>query len=524
MKIKINLHKYSIITIIYLLSTSSVVYYQFSLYSTHLKNGEIVITDNAFIETPNKKMITLYITSKGMPVEIIKILINNTYPNFSLKEKYVVPSEVNNVLIDYEWILGEKYVVTIYTSVSHNIFLLKCNKSDLSRGNMKPYIGTEYYEHVYNLYNVKLNSSYNITVPNGWNLINYDVKLINLSYNISPQNINLKINNSEYYETISLYGENSTFISLNECNFDDGDKFVLEAFIYKEKNAYMEVIDQRINKRSNKGFVMSITKYGRVSFLLGNGSTTFLIQTPTLTILNNAWTHIVCMYDANGLSIYKNGKMIVKKNCYINKIKYDDSKLNIGSNFVGMIDEIRLYNRTFTDQEIMEHYKNIHNDDKNLMLYYDCNSFDGNVMLDMSKHNNSALIMNVKNEVGVRNNKQVNNIDGLFKLNFTATKNYNGSFIIKTIISREFLTIENYYWDINKNGYIIKITHILNDEKKYTFKKIVIPLNVNYKLKNVTLPDGNIYENYSKYFTKEDDNLTIFLNQTGYWIWFWTAQ
>jgi hypothetical protein len=92
----------------------------------------------------------------------------------------------------------------------------------------------------------------------------------------------------------------------------------------------------------------------------------------------NQWTHVAVTYDgsgdASGVTHYKNG---VESPSYVMYNKYGGSSLTdwplyigtrgTGWNFNGKIDEVAIYNRILTPEEIQEHYEN-----GLLGLTYDC--------------------------------------------------------------------------------------------------------------------------------------------------------
>ena len=93
----------------------------------------------------------------------------------------------------------------------------------------------------------------------------------------------------------------------------------------------------------------------------------------------NAWNHIAQTYDGNRLKAYVNGKMVAdidapeKPNA--NPIKYlGRGFFNIFYNFKGAMDEVRIWNRARSAEEIKNNYvKAVAPNDPDLLLYYSFN-------------------------------------------------------------------------------------------------------------------------------------------------------
>jgi len=72
------------------------------------------------------------------------------------------------------------------------------------------------------------------------------------------------------------------------------------------------------------------------------------------------WVHIVGVYSKkDGLKLYFNGKMVASMPPNNESIRITENPTIIGSGthkFIGKIDDIRIYNRALTDEEIKENY------------------------------------------------------------------------------------------------------------------------------------------------------------------------
>jgi len=90
------------------------------------------------------------------------------------------------------------------------------------------------------------------------------------------------------------------------------------------------------------------------------------------TMTTNTWTHLAMVYDGTNLTLFINGSKVASQPA--NGPLYQDSEeiLNIGayqyyyagtvyndafSGFVGAIDDVRIYNRNFSDSEVQQLYQ-----------------------------------------------------------------------------------------------------------------------------------------------------------------------
>jgi alpha-tubulin suppressor-like RCC1 family protein len=97
----------------------------------------------------------------------------------------------------------------------------------------------------------------------------------------------------------------------------------------------------------------------------------------------NKWTHWICTYNSTDrrMAIYKNGVLENSKNSTADS-NFDSNTLIIGSYvsadyFYGKLDDVRIYNRALTPDEISQIYKpnssafhNFHNDTSNMYVWY----------------------------------------------------------------------------------------------------------------------------------------------------------
>lgn len=105
------------------------------------------------------------------------------------------------------------------------------------------------------------------------------------------------------------------------------------------------------------GIFINPARYVRIHY---SGDST--LDTPNNAINANEWTHVVGTYDGTTVRIYLNGEVKAKTNAGV-AIPANASSYVIGGTqesrdwFDGMIDEVKLYNRGLTEDEVKESMK-----------------------------------------------------------------------------------------------------------------------------------------------------------------------
>ncbi|GMQ56378.1 hypothetical protein AN1V17_07710 [Vallitalea sediminicola] len=136
------------------------------------------------------------------------------------------------------------------------------------------------------------------------------------------------------------------------------DGITLETWIYKPSAApstYTRIIDKSIIN-TNSGYMIDITNTDKLRFVGGGACVV-----GNSTIPRDEWIHIAATYSATtkAIKFYINGELDGTANGTGNIIS-TDTKLHIGSDanltskWRGYIDEVRIYDRELTQQEIIE--------------------------------------------------------------------------------------------------------------------------------------------------------------------------
>ena len=116
---------------------------------------------------------------------------------------------------------------------------------------------------------------------------------------------------------------------------------------------------------NSKGcFLLRLWHGNKITFFLstGEGASSASNVSSTTKLPKNQWAHIVGTYDGKIISIYINGKLEKTKN-WPDKILNDNStNIMLGEDrngqhpFLGIIDEIAIYSRALTANEVKNHY------------------------------------------------------------------------------------------------------------------------------------------------------------------------
>ena len=74
------------------------------------------------------------------------------------------------------------------------------------------------------------------------------------------------------------------------------------------------------------------------------------------TNLDTNWNHVVLTYDKSNIKLYLNGSL-VSTTPYSSSINVNTNPLVLGSNFTGVLDTTRIYNRALTSAEVLDNYQ-----------------------------------------------------------------------------------------------------------------------------------------------------------------------
>jgi hypothetical protein len=105
-------------------------------------------------------------------------------------------------------------------------------------------------------------------------------------------------------------------------------------------------------------YSIGIYKYGSYGIYANPNKVFVNINTKTInaSITANAWNHVVLSYDRNQIKLYVNG-LLKSYTPLTEKINTTDSNLIIGDIFYGLIDEVAIYDKVLSSEEIYNRFK-----------------------------------------------------------------------------------------------------------------------------------------------------------------------
>ena len=254
-------------------------------------------------------------------------------------------------------------------------------------------------------------------------------------------------NGTVYGATLTTDRNNSINKSYNFDGIDDlievaywnkilgNNSFTLSYWIYQESNCGCWTVAFGMSN-DGEGFESGSYNWGNNS-IGGQICKYNFISTTNTTIELNKWTNVIFKYDSNILSIYKNGVFVSSQLVNYTTTNISAGSFNIASGFSGSykgkIDDIGIWNRALTDQEIITLYNSIStgtNDIKNSNIKIYPNPTNNNINIEgLTKNENNAI--------------QIFDVQG--KLVITKTINEKGTIDLS---------------ELNKGVYVIKIGEV----------------------------------------------------------------
>lgn len=141
---------------------------------------------------------------------------------------------------------------------------------------------------------------------------------------------------------------------------DFGNKITIEAWInYSGGSRYKNIIN-----RGGTDFGLALDPNNKVHFETYTGVVNCCWRSYGKSLKINKWYHIVGVYDGSKMRAYVDGILqpeSLNQSGDINNspgeiMTIGDGTMGWGDNFVGIIDEVKIYNEALTAQEIQEHY------------------------------------------------------------------------------------------------------------------------------------------------------------------------
>jgi hypothetical protein len=165
-----------------------------------------------------------------------------------------------------------------------------------------------------------------------------------------------------------LNGKDAT-VKVNSSELINPSNVTLEAWVYlNTKSTYSNPIVSKWYGGAfplQNQFILSMyPTRNEVYFYLSDGTKIFYANTNTS--ISYQWLHIVATYDGQRIRFYFNGSLVAEKD-WMSSVVSSNTPLFIGSKssevepqyFNGLIDEVRIYNRTLNSTEVSYSYRNL---------------------------------------------------------------------------------------------------------------------------------------------------------------------
>ena len=145
----------------------------------------------------------------------------------------------------------------------------------------------------------------------------------------------------------------------NGANLNMTEAITLDAWIKPSSfpNAYPAVVRRNTNAAASPQYNLAVTDQGEVHCNIGN-----FVGPVGGTVVLNEWTHLACVYDRVAARVYVNGEEVAAAPA-TQPIPASSLPLGIGRvesltsrNFDGLIDEVEIFNRALTEDEIRAIY------------------------------------------------------------------------------------------------------------------------------------------------------------------------
>ncbi len=156
-------------------------------------------------------------------------------------------------------------------------------------------------------------------------------------------------------KSISLPGYQSSYLYVNKA-FELDSAFAIQAYVQPKSDGTIFKL--------NEGTHLTYSG-GKYVFNAGGQS----VSADRNTDNGNVFEHVTAMFTKDSLKVYVNGEL---KN-YVVGARYDSINANaiIGQGMKGLIDEVRLWNRTLSDEDIYRDYNRyLHGGEEGLLAYW----------------------------------------------------------------------------------------------------------------------------------------------------------
>ena len=292
-------------------------------------------------------------------------------------------------------------------------------------------------------------------------------------------------NNALYFD-----GNNSYIAANSVSNALSGTtEMSMEAWINRADNLtetkFVLTFHQpdNINNRENI-ILLGINKEGQLAMTYNEG-TANIDNYGTTVIPANTWTHIALTIASDNTALaYINGEQELTWSIPTRpvtdgyfSIAQDFDNTSVTNDFIGKIDEVRIWDKELTEDEIRANmYKELAGTESNLVAYYDFNFTSGIIAPDKTGNNNGTLMGNPVLKAsgafaGPRNALDFDGTDDYVLIPDDATTDITGSVTVElwanyeTLNSKSAMVVKGMYGD-DYDKYNYQYFFYLSSDKK----------------------------------------------------------
>lgn len=192
------------------------------------------------------------------------------------------------------------------------------------------------------------------------------------------------------------------YIEINDSpSLDIADEITIEAWVKSNvASGSLTKLDRILEKNNSYAFDFNHDAWGKGNFGLNFTVGGFTDLQYLSNLPANTWLHLVATYDGSVMKIYLNG--VLDNSVNVSKtIVTNAGNAYIGTygttptgtyNFSGIIDEVRVYNRALSANEVLQHYRGTFANETGLVGLWHFNEGSGNTANDSSASVNNGTI------------------------------------------------------------------------------------------------------------------------------------
>lgn len=166
-------------------------------------------------------------------------------------------------------------------------------------------------------------------------------------------------------EAASLNGTTDYLRTADNDLIDFTDEITIETWVNRDQSD-LNGFERLVDKEFSNSYSLTMNNGGHGGFadggplLLLNGNT-YTVGSQT-SIMDGQWHHVVATYDGENMRMYVDGELEGDPIPYTGTIGVNANNLGIGATptggtrFCGLLDEVALYGRALTPEEVYQHY------------------------------------------------------------------------------------------------------------------------------------------------------------------------